>query len=265
MEKKKVRDTIYYARQARIRNARHRFWDYILPPILFFGLFFGLWQMAEGAEKKWHSNDEDYHFKDCPLYMVYAHNDAVRKLEGYAFNLNHRTGSYGFVYNQKNEVMCAEESPFLNELVLPGLEVEDFDFTDENGSSFATARCWHIISTGKMVECDIWYNTGKLREDTPEQNQRTTEHEIGHFFGLRHNLSTKALMYRNNDGAPELHIIDIQLLMEKYGHCDYAALDTWNNRYTPVIKYEDQYLWTREEVTELGHWEVVGYGSSNCQ
>ena len=267
MGKKKVRDTVTRMKEQELSQKAQRnfrFFKNICLGLIILLLIIGS-QIATAQVKKWHVSEIQYHINDCPMYLYHAHNAAARKLSTYSIELNLVRGEYGFVQNNRNEVTCADESPFLNELTLPGLEMEEFDLVDENNWTLGTARTWSIKDTKEIVESDIWYNTSLIKEDSFEELIRTPEHEIGHLLGLSHHDSTESLMYRNNDGAPEVHIIDIQDLMERYGHCDYVATDNLLNRYSPRVLVLGEWKWTLERLTELRTWEVVEYGTSDCQ
>ena len=226
--------------------------------IALFVLLVGLSDQVFSQSLKWHSDHERYYFEGCADYMIEAHNEAAAKLSQYSIELEHTLSN-----PEAHKITCGIQSPFGSNLSLPGLEYKDFHILDSNLTTLATTRVWYYKFTLIIAKAEIFYNTFLLREDDMEQVQRTVEHEIHHFLGANHHTSTKSVMYKNENGATQTHALDIQVLMEKYGYCDYSAVDGMGNRYSPKVLVNGEFYWTVEELTG-GKWSVLEYGESDC-
>lgn len=236
----------------------------MLRPAVVILLAIGAGNVLAESPRKWF-DDLTYYEGDCEKF-VWRENDRVTEEMGrYAVGMTRIGRTFSFARNYKNEVTCLEDSPFADQLSSGEERYIDYYFMDQN-AVVATTRSWYNAETGKMSECDIWLDSDIATKDNI---RKFLFHEWGHCLGLDHHTRKDAIMYWS-PRVKEAHAVDYQSLMQRYGHCDFTALDRGLNRFSPnnigvdPETGETGSYWTLEEVRE-GFWEVTEYGLSDCQ
>lgn len=221
----------------------------------------------EAPDKKWHHDFTYYVNEDCGKDSTYEIiHQVAGELGQWSVNAVYRGRSTSFAHDGRNSIGCANESPFLAGLMTAqfDLDYEDYDIQGqrEDGSSFVygTARTWYVISTGKIVEFDIWINT--LWSLLDRLAIKTVRHEFGHALGVSHSEFEESLMW----AYAEVSYWDVETIAKlslSYGKCQ-PMFDEAFNLWMPSALYGGKYFYGIMPHGGVMPYDFVAIGLSTC-
>ena len=187
---------------------------------------------AEYDGEHWQSTFIWYVDISCPTY-VKPTVEAVLEKHSPVAHLFISTWSLGVSQDSSNVIYCGYSD-------VQEMQLQQLPYRLEAATSETTAgraRWYFYREQQKIVECDVWFSSGSLTEETVELY---VLHEVvGHCMGLQHSIDRDAVMYFAPT-ATGFRVDDYAGLTELYRLCrekDY--IDTLGNKYIARMDVED--------------------------
>jgi hypothetical protein len=213
----------------------------------------------ETVDRFWLESSLDYRINlDCPEWFADDIQESAEEISHYARPLFRGSDVTSFTKNSINESTCLDETPFGMPLLLPGENYIDWHFTIEPFGVVATTRSF-FLDNGRMLECDIWYDSDWLILSLDD----VTLHEWGHCMGEVHVDDELSIM----DPSPTVKYIDMNTairLVDKYENCGKAYAVQTQEIYIPILNYlqEDNFVILKPNGLIF---EVTEFGPPTCQ